>query len=188
VIPSKRRAGIGELLTRGLLDRARALGATEIVLEVITANRPAIALYEKLGFAHTRELEVLSLPTAGSNGAAAERAPLDAARALIRARRESEEPWQRDDETVDRLVGREPTPVGLIAGDAAAIYRSTGQTVGLIQAAGGERGLGAILSTLRAQGAVSAVNYPAGGAVAHALHAAGAEVSLCQYEMVKRLA
>jgi GNAT superfamily N-acetyltransferase len=188
VVASRRRAGIGELLTRALLDRARALGATEMLLEVITANRPAIALYEKLGFVHTRELEVLSLPAAAPNETATEPAPLDAVRALIRARRESDEPWPRDDDTVERLLGREPAPEGVLAGDAAAVYRSTGQTVGLIQAAGGEAGLGAILSTLRAKGTVSAVNYPAGGAVAHALRAAGAEVSLRQYEMVKGLA
>ena len=187
VIASRRRAGTGELLTHGLLDQARTLGATEMVLEVITANRPAIALYEKLGFVHSRELEVLSLPTAESTPAAAEPAPLDAVRALIRARRESEEPWQRDDDTVEHLVGREPAPEGVLAGDAAAIYRATGQAVGLIQATGGEAGLGVILSTLRTKGAVSAVNYPTGGAVAHALRAAGAEVSLRQYEMVKRL-
>jgi hypothetical protein len=34
---------------------------------------------------------------------------------------------------------------------------------------------------------VSAVNYPSGGSVAEVLHAAGAEVALRQYEMVKRL-
>jgi len=33
---------------------------------------------------------------------------------------------------------------------------------------------------------VSAVNYPSGGAFAEALRLAGAEVSLRQYEMVKR--
>jgi hypothetical protein len=34
---------------------------------------------------------------------------------------------------------------------------------------------------------VSAVNYPAGGAVAEVLLAVGADVALRQYEMVKRL-
>jgi hypothetical protein len=43
------------------------------------------------------------------------------------------------------------------------------------------------VEALRAQAAVSAVNYPAGGAVARALHAAGAEVSLRQYEMAVSL-
>jgi ribosomal protein S18 acetylase RimI-like enzyme len=47
VAPARRREGIGELLTRSLLDRAAALGATEMRLEVIVENEPAIRLYEK---------------------------------------------------------------------------------------------------------------------------------------------
>jgi GNAT superfamily N-acetyltransferase len=61
VVPEGRRQVIGELLTRELVERARALGADEMVLEVIVENGPAIRLYEKLGFVRTRELEVLSL-------------------------------------------------------------------------------------------------------------------------------
>jgi hypothetical protein len=44
-----------------------------------------------------------------------------------------------------------------------------------------------VISTLRAKETVSAVNYPAGGEVAAALRAAGAKVTLRQYEMLKRL-
>jgi hypothetical protein len=74
-----------------------------------------------------------------------------------------------------------------VSGDAAVIYRVSGKTVGLVQASGGRNGLRAILSALRARGTVTAVNYPTGGVVADVLHAAGADVSLRQYEMVKRL-
>jgi ribosomal protein S18 acetylase RimI-like enzyme len=55
VVRSKRREGLGELLIRSLLDRAHALGATEITLEVIVENEPAIGLYEKVGFVRARE-------------------------------------------------------------------------------------------------------------------------------------
>src|SRR4029078_1010251 len=57
VVKTHRRSGIGEKLTRALLDGARKAGAREMVLEVITRNEPAIALYEKLGFRTIRELE-----------------------------------------------------------------------------------------------------------------------------------
>jgi ribosomal protein S18 acetylase RimI-like enzyme len=186
VIPARRRTGIGRQLTTALLDRAHALGAAEMVLEVVVENHPAIALYEQLGFVRTRELEVLSLAPGPAGGGAAD-APLDAVRHLIRDRRESEEPWQRDDATLDRLLRREPAPNGIVAGGAAAIYRVAGDTVSLLQAAGDEAGLLRILAALRARGTVSAVNYPAGGTVARALRAAGARVLLRQYEMVKRL-
>jgi ribosomal protein S18 acetylase RimI-like enzyme len=175
VVPSRRGEGIGELLTRRLLDRARAAGAREMALEVIVDNHPAIALYEKLGFERTRELEVLSLAREES-AAAADEATLEAARALVRAERDAAEPWQRDDDTVDRLEARDPAPRARVAGE----------TVSLVQAAGDQPGLQTILAALRSRGTVSAVNYPAGGAVANALHAAGASASvvLRQYEMV----
>lgn len=186
VVAERRREGIGELLTRELLERARALGADEMVLEVIVDNRPAVALYEKLDFVCTRELEVLSLAGSTPEGAETEIVPFEAARAIVRARREGDDPWQRDDDTVDRLAARESRVQGIVAGDSAAVYRAASSGVGLLQAAGDERGLGAILSALRALGTVSAVNYPSDGAVAAALRAAGAEVPLRQYEMVKR--
>jgi len=186
VIPSRRGEGIGEMLTRLLLDRARAAGARKMELEVIAENHRAIALYEKLGFERTRELEVLSLAPKES-AAAADEITLEAARALVRAERDAAEPWQRDDDTVDRLGARDPAPKALAAGDAAAVYRVTGETVSLVQAAGDPSGLQTILAALRSRGSVSAVNYPAGGAIAAAFHAAGASVVLRQYEMAVRL-
>jgi GNAT superfamily N-acetyltransferase len=187
VVASRRGEGIGELLTRRLLEQAGEAGATEMVLEVIVENRAAISLYDKLGFIRTRELEVLSLAAEEPNATDVEAASLDAARTLVRERREAEEPWQRADATVDRLVQRDPAPEAIVAGDAAAVYQVTSENVGLVQAAGDERGLAEILASLRARGTVTAVNYPAGSQVAEALQAAGAEVSLRQYEMLKRL-
>jgi RimJ/RimL family protein N-acetyltransferase len=185
VVPAHRRTGVGELLTRALMDSAREAGAAEMWLEVIVENAPAIALYEKLGFERTRELDVLALP-ADSAGGRAEEAPLDVALALVASRRDGPEPWQRADETVARLTAREPAPAGLVSGDAAAVYR-TGASVGLVQAAGGDTGLAAILAVLRAQGPVSAVNYPAGGEVSRVLQTLGGEVTLRQFEMAAPL-
>jgi hypothetical protein len=48
-------------------------------------------------------------------------------------------------------------------------------------------GLQAVISALRAKGAVSAVDHPADGPVVAALRAAGARVTLRQYETVKLL-
>lgn len=181
VVPARRRAGVGELLTRGLIERAREAGAKEMLLEVITQNEPAISLHEKLGFERVRELEVLSLPE-DTTGVAAEEAPLEVALALIAARREEPEPWQREDATLAHLQGL----AAVVSGDAAAVYRP-GATLGLLQAAGGEGGVAEIVAALRARGPVSAVNFPAGGVVSRALQRAGATVPLQQYEMVLRL-
>lgn len=49
--PDRRRAGIGRLLLDHLLAAGRAAGATLATLEVRRGNVPAIALYERAGFA-----------------------------------------------------------------------------------------------------------------------------------------
>lgn len=51
VHPSYRRQGIGEALVTELIKKLRQLGNYSLALEVRVSNQPAIALYEKLGFA-----------------------------------------------------------------------------------------------------------------------------------------
>jgi GNAT superfamily N-acetyltransferase len=173
VVKAARRRGIGEQLTRALLDQARDAGARRMLLEVIVENEPAIALYEKLGFRTTRLLEVLTLDRA--EGGTAEEVELEQARRLIPA---EPEPWQRDDDTVANLAG----VAALATGTAAVVYRTEGERVNLLQA-GGE-GVGDLITALRARGPILALNYPAGGPVATALHDAGATLVLRQHEMV----
>jgi len=50
VDPQSSRPGVGELLTRTLVERYQALGRHWLDLSVMHDNAPAIALYEKLGF------------------------------------------------------------------------------------------------------------------------------------------
>jgi ribosomal protein S18 acetylase RimI-like enzyme len=56
VVPEHRRSGAGRALCKRVIELARADGAQEIILEVITTNAPAVALYESLGFAPRRRL------------------------------------------------------------------------------------------------------------------------------------
>ena len=51
VAPAVRRRGVGEALLRAALASLRAQGAQFCFLEVRAGNRPALALYQKLGFA-----------------------------------------------------------------------------------------------------------------------------------------
>ena len=50
VLKDFRGQGIGPALLRAALEKARAKGLTRIELDVREDNRPAIALYERLGF------------------------------------------------------------------------------------------------------------------------------------------
>jgi ribosomal protein S18 acetylase RimI-like enzyme len=53
VAPRARGRGIGEALVRAVLEQARRLGKSAVVLEVTVGNDAAIALYERCGFERT---------------------------------------------------------------------------------------------------------------------------------------
>jgi ribosomal protein S18 acetylase RimI-like enzyme len=186
VVPDHRGSGVGESLTRMLLDHAREAGGREMVLEVIVENAPAISLYAKLGFTRTRELEVLSLTAANQHSEARE-IDLEEGLKLVAATRVGPEPWQRAAETIANLSRRRPPPRALTAGGAAAIFSEDGDRVSLLQAAGDSAGLEALAAALRSKGHVTALNFPAGEPVARALREAGVTVRLRQHEMVLRL-
>ncbi|TAL54370.1 GNAT family N-acetyltransferase [Pandoraea sp.] len=50
VVPEARGRGAGRRITAALLDWGRRQGATHAYLQVIAANTPAVALYQRLGF------------------------------------------------------------------------------------------------------------------------------------------
>jgi len=50
VLPEFRGKGIGKKLAVGCLNRMKAAGAKAVTLQVLTGNKVAIKLYEKLGF------------------------------------------------------------------------------------------------------------------------------------------
>jgi ribosomal protein S18 acetylase RimI-like enzyme len=186
VVPERRGSGIGESLTRMLLDRARDAGAREMVLEVIVENAPAIALYEKLGFTRTRELEVLALGAAPEDPDARE-ADVGEALRFVAGTRSEPEPWQRADETLANLGRRGAAPRAIVLGRAAAVFTQDGDRVSLLQAAGDAAGLEALTAALRSRGSVSALNFPAAEPVAAALRGAGASVRVRQHEMILAL-
>jgi RimJ/RimL family protein N-acetyltransferase len=56
VAPHRRGTGLGSDLVTAAIDEARALGLDRLHLNVVADNVRAIALYERLGFAHTGRL------------------------------------------------------------------------------------------------------------------------------------
>lgn len=193
VAPEARRRGVGETLMRAALAAALARGLAAVDLEVLEQNAPARRLYEKLGFAPVRALEVWRLSaTAPRPAAGAREAPLAPARAWIAANRAASEPWQRADATVARVLAT-GAPLTAYAVDrggaraAAAVVRITQGRAGLLPfAARDEAAAHALLDGLLARAdvdVVRALNAPAGDPVAAALRARDAALEARQVEM-----
>lgn len=53
VAPNARRQGVSRMLIGAVTDWARQQGCKQLFLDVADANAPAIALYDRLGFART---------------------------------------------------------------------------------------------------------------------------------------
>ncbi len=62
VTPKARGRGVGEALTRAVLDRARALGLSRVVLSSLDGMRSAHRLYERLGFTRLTERDWRPFP------------------------------------------------------------------------------------------------------------------------------
>lgn len=62
VLPTNRRAGVGEAISRRLLASAAELHLPRVMLEVIEHNVPAHTLFLKLGFREVGKLAVLRRP------------------------------------------------------------------------------------------------------------------------------
>ena len=179
VIPGERRRGTGRRLMEAVHEEARVRGAERVWLEVIVENTQAVALYEQLGYAHVRELEVWSLP--GAAGEPAER-PAAEAHAWIREHRDEREPWQRADASFEI----DETTLGLMVEDAAAVVRVSGGRVGVVQVAGRTAAaLRELLSGARSLGeTLGVLNLPANHLAGEALSALGGRVDVRQHEML----
>jgi ribosomal protein S18 acetylase RimI-like enzyme len=58
VIPDYRKRGVARDLFAFLVPRLKEVAVSQYLLEVLTSNQPAVALYRKLGFVETRSLAV----------------------------------------------------------------------------------------------------------------------------------
>jgi ribosomal protein S18 acetylase RimI-like enzyme len=179
VAAGERRSGVGKVLMGAVIEEARRHGLRRIVLEVLEQNEPARRLYERLDFAHVRDLEIWTLDEAAPGDA--REVPRDEAHAWIREHRMELEPWQRADGTLAHLDGVE----GLAVDRGAALVRVVDGRVSLLQAAARDAGAAqALLAGARARGDTLAVlNLPPGGPIAEALQALGGRVMLRQLEL-----
>jgi GNAT superfamily N-acetyltransferase len=167
VVPAARRHGVG----RALMNAVLAEAPSEVTLEVIEQNEPAIRLYEDLGFERVRILEVWSLDT--------EPPPADVRDAEPSPVGETDLPWQRADESL------RPGYERLEVDGGAAVIRGAGGTISLLQLrAENADAARALVAAARARGTgLRFVNVPEGHLGTTALAELGGKLDLRQYEM-----
>ena len=103
------------------------------------------------------------------------------------AARSAPEPWQRADETLDRLDVSTPALRALCTSGGDAVYRVTDGRASVLQLhAASEAAAGVLLDTIRTRDGVSTLRYlnvPADDVAVAALRARGATHTASQLEM-----
>lgn len=98
-----RHQGLGKIMLQTALEEARARGDQSMLLEVFTANEPAIRLYERLGFVRLRELVGFRQEALAGVAAAADKLteidPLHLAQ-LVQLHGDAKLPWMLAPETL----------------------------------------------------------------------------------------
>jgi GNAT superfamily N-acetyltransferase len=192
--PEYRRRGLGEKALVAAIDAAVASGCTEIGLEVLDANEPAIELYRKLGFEVARDLAIWSLPPSGRPPAlAGVSVEVHRVQAWIAAHRRTPEPWQRADDTLAALQTRGVSLRGLgIERDgelvAGAILHEQPETVAVMQiaAVGEDEATSTLLAAAEGSRTLRLSNVPIDEPASHAIKQLGANYVAGQHEMVLR--
>jgi ribosomal protein S18 acetylase RimI-like enzyme len=201
VIPGYRGQGVGKELFAFMVPRLKDAGISQYLLEVLTSNLPALALYRKLGFEDTRQLAVFR-----SNE------PVRPARAtrdfsirciekpnwdLYQSFWDGRPSWQNSIDAVERIAG-DSFMMGAFVNDECAGYAvSFRPAASLMQLAVApahrRKGIGsAILSALQAEVSsteslkVNNIDEELKGTLAF-YEANGFKPVLHQYEMIKSL-
>lgn len=199
VVPAHRQHGIAREVMQHLIEAARQIGLSTLQLEVITRNKPALALYRSLDFNTIRELLVLVCEQAYTSVPPERIAPeilIGAEPAnLLLARLEelpaATRPWQREIDaqrivlpSLKALAARRAD--GSLAG--VCIYRRSGTRIDLIDLAASAPRIGRALAVHLLRSAPGAsfsyLNVADGDPLLTDLLQIGFKRSISQLEMV----
>ena len=180
-----RGKGYGEALMQEVIDVARSHRLCELWLEVLEPNTAAIRLYEKLGFATMRDLEIWTLDGLEYQEGDVRPVPVEQARARIHSARTWREPWQRADESVANQEGVE----ALECDGGAILFRRTGARVSLLQGVAADTDAArALLQSLPGEAkTLHWLNGPKGDPFNAAIEALGGTRSWTQHELLLEL-
>jgi ribosomal protein S18 acetylase RimI-like enzyme len=184
VVPERRGAGIGEQLTRRLVENARDRGVRRVTLEVLEQNAPAIAIYRRVGFAELGDVAVWSIAAPPDGGEATD---ADFAETLADlAARLPNVPWQRNPGTVANMRALGSQLVAVRTDRGRAVYAMTDVHASLLQLDAPTRDEAAALLRApfaRGAGSLFWLNGPSDGVAAAVLRDAGATPLALQHEL-----
>ena len=106
VIPAYRRQGIAEELFAFMVPHLKGLSVRQYLLEVLTGNERAVALYRKLGFVETRRLAVFrrSVPLFSNDSGAEIRRVDEPKWELFKSLWDGDPSWQNSIDAVERVA------------------------------------------------------------------------------------
>jgi len=185
VVPSHRRAGLARRVMLESMRLLRERGITRYALEVLEANRGAIALYESLGFIVARGLQCWSLDLRAD---AAEDTGEPAA--VPASDRDIAPSWQNSDASLSRARDRHVTVGG--RDGSAIVFPNTGDLPQLVVRRGARRrGVGTRLIHAAATASgkpLRIMNIDERNAgISQFLESAGAIRTVRQLEMIREL-
>ncbi len=158
--PALRGSGLGRRALEAAMSQAGERRDDRILLEVITSNAPAVALYRKLGFVVRRDLAGYRSPEGDSpQDVSLAEVDLDDARSMLSAFSDDDLPWQLQPAS---FTAATPTVKALsLAGEAVALVDEAAAGPRLLSLAvdPAARGRGLARRLLRA----IAGRYPVGG-------------------------
>jgi len=194
VVPDRRRRGVAEELFAFMTPRLKELGFTQYLLEVLTSNERAVALYRKLGFEEVRTLAALRSNEAVKSGADVEIRRVDEPDwDVFCAYWDGEPSWQNSADAVERSRNQCEI-VGAFVDEKCVGYGIVFKPSGILMQLAvssdfRRRGIGRrILTTLSGDGILKTNNVDEAlkGTLAF-YEACGFEIVLRQFEMIRVL-
>lgn len=197
VVPDYRRRGVAEELFDFMVPQLKERGITQYLLEVLTSNERAVALYRKIGFEEVRRLAVLRskamMKTSGDVPGVSIRRLEEPDWDVFCAYWDGKPSWQSSIEAVESIRDQREI-VGAFADEQCVGYGIVHQPSGLLMQlavapAFRRRGIGrTILAALSGEGIlkVNNVDEELKGTLAF-FKANGFEIVLRQFEMMRVL-
>ena len=197
VVPDQRRRGVAEKLFEYMTPRLKEFGIRQYILEVLTSNERAVALYRKLGFEELRTLAVLRANAAVKNVPDVEGVSIrqidEPDWDVFRAYWDGEPSWQNSADAVERIRSQTEIVGAFVAERCVGygiVFKPSGILMQLAVAPSfRRRGIGGrILAALSGEGILRTNNVDEDlqGTLAF-YKACGFEIVLRQFEMMKKL-